>query len=196
MKVLLVNNGTHYRKRLLNLLSNFDVTEVSFKELEQSNYDGFDLVVLSGAYRTYDVKNFLDSIYIREKKLITSAKVPVIGLCLGAQLIAYTYGAHLSTIQGGKVKGLKRIWNVRKTPFDFFRYYGGRVWASQKWRITELPEELEAWCASGDGVEVFKHKKRPLYGLQFHPEYHSVDNDGGRIFNRIIELEFGRAKTS
>jgi para-aminobenzoate synthetase len=193
MKILLVDNGTHYKKKLTDFLGRSgSVTSISYEDLTIEDADGYDLIVLSGAYKTYDVKNHAASVYATEQEIIRKAKVPVVGICLGAQLIAYMHGAKLSNVPGGKVKGLKRVYNVRQTPFDFFPYYGGRVWSSQKWRITELPEDLEAWCASSEGVEVFRHRSKPYYGLQFHPEYHSVDNDGGRIFNKILELEFGK----
>ena len=102
------------------------------------------------------------------------------------------YGAKLSRVPGGeKIKGIKLIWNVKKTPFDFFGYEGAKVWASQRWRITELSEVLECWCASAEGVEVFKHKTKPIYGLQFHPEHHTRNDDGRRIFEKIVEIELG-----
>jgi GMP synthase-like glutamine amidotransferase len=57
--------------------------------------------------------------------------------------------------------------------------------------MTELADELEAWCASSEGIEVFKHKTKPLYGLQFHPERRAEKNDGARMFFTIIEIETG-----
>ncbi len=197
MKVLLVDNGTHYKKRLLGLVARHDVTRVTFEELDLDLHArGFDLIVLSGAYKTHEVKNYSNSVYAKEQELIRRAdpSTVIIGICLGAQLIAYMYGARLSVVPSGqRIKGIKRIWNVKKTPFDFFPYYGGKVWASQKWRITELPKELECWCASGEGVEVFKHTKKPIYGLQFHPEHRTADEDGKRIFDKILKLEFGNS---
>lgn len=193
MKVLIVDNGTHYKHRLLGLVKGHDVTIVPYNELDPELHSrGYDLIMLSGAYKTYEVKNYADSVYAKERELIGRAgsSTIVIGICLGAQLIAYMYGAKLSVVPSGKkIKGIKRIWNVKPTPFDFFEYYGGKVWASQKWRITELPDQLECWCASGEGVEVFRHKKKPIYGLQFHPEHYTAHKDGQRIFDKILEIE-------
>ncbi len=195
MKVLVVDNGTHYKKKLTNLLSDFDITKVTHKELDESHHIAkYDLIVLSGAYGTHSVKHHADTELAAEQDLIKNAKCPVIGLCYAAQLIAYMYGARLSTVpeDGRRIKGLKRIWNVKKTPFDFFPYYGAWVWASQRWRITELPDVLECWCASNEGVEVFKHKTKPIYGLQFHPERRAENNHGSQILGKILEIEFGK----
>ena len=38
---------------------------------------------------------------------------------------------------------------------------------------------------------MFKHKTKPIYGLQFHPEHHTRNDDGRRIFETIVELELG-----
>lgn len=191
MKVLIVDNGTHYKKRLQSLVDKHDIAWVPLEDLDpETHSQGIDLIVLSGAYKTYAVKNHAHSIYAKERELIHKARVPVIGICLAAQLIAYLYGARLSTLPGERrLKGIKRIWNVKTTPFNFFDYQGGRVWSSQRWRITDLPDELECWCASSEGVEVFRHKQKPIYGLQFHPEHHTAHDDGRRIFEKIVELE-------
>lgn len=192
MKILIVDNGTHYKKRLANLLNGHETTWIAYQKLTPKLYrQSFDLIVLTGAYKTYSVKAHGSSVYAKELDLIRSARVPVIGICLGAQLIAYLYGARLSEVQGGKIKGIKRIWNVKRTPF-VFRYFGGRVWASQRWCITELPDELECWCASQHGAEVFRHRTKPIWGLQFHPERLAEKNDGHRIFETIIEIEYGK----
>ncbi len=195
MKVLVVDNGTHYKQRLANLLKGFEITRIHCDEIDVDYHaNNFDLIVLSGAYGKASIKTSADIHYKDEQSLIKKTKAPVIGLCYAAQLIAYMYGARLSTVpeDGRRIKGLKRIWNVKKTPFDFFPYYGAWVWATQRWRITELPDVLECWCASNEGVEVFKHKTKPIYGMQFHPERYTGKNHGRQIFAKILEIEFGK----
>lgn len=190
MKVLIVDNGTHFKNKLTNLLAGHEITRIDHRDADPKKHGtGFDLIILSGAYATHSVKYYGDKLFAEELELIRNTETPIIGLCFGAQLVARLYGARLSFVQGGKsIRGPKRVWNIKQTPFDFFPYYGAKVWASQRWRITELPGSMEAWCASAHGVEVFKHRKKHIYGIQFHPEYYTQDNDGRRIFNKIIEL--------
>lgn len=191
MRILIIDNGTHYKKRLNGLLNGHDITIVQHRDVNLDLHDqGFELIVLSGAYGTHSVKYYGDKILAHEQEFIRGAKVPVIGVCYSAQLIAHMYGARLSTLPGGhRFKGVKTIWNIKQTPFDFFEFGNGRVWSSQRWRITDLPNDLEAWCASATGVEVFKHRNKPIYGLQFHPEHYTAHKDGQLIFNKILELE-------
>jgi GMP synthase-like glutamine amidotransferase len=195
MRVLVIDNGTHYKKRLNGLLTGQHVTTIDYKQIKpELHQQGFDLIVLSGAYGGHAVKYGAADL-AEEQEFIKQAQVPVIGLCYSAQLIAFMYGARLTRVPGGeKLKGIKLVWNIKQTPFDFFGYEGAKVWASQRWRITDLPPVLDAWCASAEGVEVFKHKSKPIYGLQFHPEHHTRNDDGRKIFEKIIELEFGETK--
>jgi len=48
------------------------------------------------------------------------------------------------------------------------RLVGGRY---HSLAITKLPQELEVTAMTEDGIIMgIKHKQRPIYGLQFHPE--------------------------
>jgi len=190
MKVLLVDNGTHFKKKLSSLLEGYEITRVEQPQLDtQILEQGFDFIVLSGADGGHSAKYHAHKHFKNELQLIQAAQIPVIGICLGAQLIAKLYDAELSLINksGRRKRGYKKVWKVKRVPLEL-NHHAARVWASQKWRISELPPDLETWCVSKDGVEVFKHTTKPIYGLQFHPEYQNGDNDGRRIFNKIVAL--------
>lgn len=195
MKTLLIDNGTHYKQKIISLLKNFDVTVVEHKNLSSyvEKVDDFDLIVLSGANNGAPSVKRNSHRYSHELAIIHQTKTPIIGICLGAQLIAFEYGARLSLLPE-KVKGIIHIFGINQNPFNI-RYHGEKVFASHRWRITDLPPELIGLAASNDGIEIFRHCDKPLYGLQFHPERRAERNNGARIFRQIVELEVSKKST-
>ena len=53
----------------------------------------------------------------------------------------------------------------------------------------EIPEEIQTCAVSGDdGVcMAVRHRNRPLYGVQFHPESF-LTPEGSRILRNFLEL--------
>ncbi len=104
-------------------------------------------------------------------------KLPVLGICYGAQLIAERQGGEVipSTIREyGRAK-LSRI----DTHFDLLKEltHNSQVWMSHGDTIAHIPEHFEL-IASTPSVEVaaFKVKEQQTYGIQFHPEVtHSTE---------------------
>ncbi|WBB81247.1 gamma-glutamyl-gamma-aminobutyrate hydrolase family protein [Micromonospora sp. WMMD882] len=74
------------------------------------------------------------------------------------------------------------------SPFDAVRYHSLAA--------SDLPDELEAIAWSDDGVVMgLRHREKPLWGAQFHPE--SVGSDFGRelLANfRDLALSTGRTR--
>lgn len=116
-------------------------------------------------------------------------KVPLIGVCLGHQMIGHYFGA---TISKGKkpVQGYVEKLKYTKTepifkditePFMVTRYHSLKV--------EKLPEKLEAVAWSCDDViQILKHKDYPIYGLQFHPESVGTIQGDKLIYNILKEV--------
>jgi len=99
------------------------------------------------------------------------ASIPLLGVCLGHQAIGEAFGGTVlrapeplhgktSTVendQHGLFAGLPRT-------FTATRYHSLIV------ERESLPAELEITANTGDIIMGLKHKSRPIYGLQFHPE--------------------------
>ena len=122
-------------------------------------------VILSGSpFSVYDEKAFkVDLTDIR-------GKYPILGICYGAQFMAYTNGgkvepantreygrAHLATFdhENPLLKGIREH---------------SQVWMSHGDTITAIPENFEI-IASTDKVAVaaYQAKGEKLWGVQFHP---------------------------
>ena len=104
-------------------------------------------------------------------------KVPVLGICYGAQLSA--------TLLGGKVdKSNKReygralLQSTKSDPLLQDIPAQSQVWMSHSDSITQLPANCEV-LSTTESIPVAAFKTNgtphPLYGIQFHPEvYHST----------------------
>lgn len=97
---------------------------------------------------------------------------PILGICLGMEVLAYAAGA--SVIRGkrpmhGKVTAIhhdgRGLFKGLPKTFSVTRYHSLVVQKSS------LPPAYRIDAVSDDGaVMALSHKKRPLFGLQFHPE--------------------------
>ena len=101
-----------------------------------------------------------------------AGKLPILGVCLGHQSIGFVFGAkivHAKELMHGKTSKIyhnkKEIFKGLPLPFEATRYHSLVV---QK---ISLPTCLEiiAWTKEGE-IMGLKHKKYPVWGVQFHPE--------------------------
>jgi anthranilate synthase component 2 len=107
------------------------------------------------------------------------AELPILGVCLGHQAIAQGFG--------GQVTRAKSLMHGKTSPIrhrgeGLFKGLPDPVVAARYHSLATprelLPEVLEvaAWTDDGE-VMGLRHKTRPIFGLQFHPE--SIATEGG-----------------
>lgn len=104
-------------------------------------------------------------------------KVPLLGVCYGAQLLAHENGGlvEASTIREYGRANLRQI--KHDSPLMAGLSIDSQVWMSHGDTILSLPPEFEIVASTAD-IEVagFAIKNEPVYGIQFHPEvYHSTE---------------------
>lgn len=113
--------------------------------------------------------------------------IPIIGICLGHQLLAKIFGGDVGK---GSIGGYSEI-DIRILEDD--ELFNGiprsiKVWASHMDEVKKLPEGFKVLAESDIcKIEAMRDKKRPLYGVQWHPEvYHS--QYGVELYRNFVEI--------
>ena len=180
MKTLLIDNYDSFTYNLFQLIAEANGEEptvvrndgASWSELAGGDFD--NVVISPGPGRPDDPKDFgICADAIRD------ADVPLLGVCLGHQGIGHIAGAevvHAPEVMHGRMSAVYHddspLFADIPQGFTVVRYHS--------LCITEpLPEDLEAIAWTADGIVMgAAHRKRPVWGVQFHPE--SICTDWGR----------------
>lgn len=103
-----------------------------------------------------------------------AGKIPILGVCLGHQCLGYAYGGRIiraRRLMHGKTSMIKHnqkeLFKGIANPFEATRYHSLVI------EKKSLPDCLEvtAWTNDEDKeIMGVRHKKYPLWGVQFHPE--------------------------
>ena len=155
------------RVRELNIYSEI----LPYNKFPYDNTEGIVGIILSGSpLSVYDPKAF--SVEIEKLEQVA----PVMGICYGAQLIAYTTGGAVENAPSREY-GRAILSSIDPaSPLFTDIEPGAQVWMSHGDTITSLPDEFFI-IASTDSVPIaaFQSHTRRIWGVQFHPEvFHST----------------------
>lgn len=172
MKILLVNNNTVHLKKLDAALAGHDVEMQIYKPGIDFHSRGKDLIILSGGggqgLEINDKFKRGALWYQDQMDFVLRSKKPILGICMGFEVIASAYGEKVEYM--GKLsqgffdiqptgKGQKLISQKKLKQFE-----------SHRWAVTDIPRDFEVLACSPTGIEIVRHKKRPILATQFHPE--------------------------
>lgn len=109
-------------------------------------------------------------------------KKPVVGICLGHQLLALSLGGKTSKLKFGHRGCNHPVKDLENNRVHITSQNHGYV-------VDTLPEEMEITHVNlNDGtVEGMKHKTLPVYSVQFHPEACPGPKDSEYIFDKFME---------
>jgi len=113
-------------------------------------------------------------------------KVPILGICYGAQFLAHYSGGEVLQSQTREYGRARLHYINRESPVFHNISIDTPVWMSHGDAIVKLPPHAEILCSTADiKIGAFAFKNEDTYGLQFHPEvYHTTE--GSLIFKNFI----------
>ena len=114
--------------------------------------------------------------------------VPVLGICLGMQLMADTLGGRVESGEYGGYADISVRVLVEDDPLVGSLAPETRVWASHADEVVEVPEGFTRTAESDVcGVEAMSHVDRQLFGVQWHPEVAHTEA-GTELFENFLRI--------
>ena len=132
--------------------------------LETGNLEG--VVISPGPKSPKDCGNCKEIV----EKL--AGKIPILGICLGHQIIGHVFGAE---VEKGERPMHGKVTAIQTNQRGLFQGLPGEYQVTRYHSLVvskeRFPECLEIDASSHDGVIMgLHHRKFPIYGVQFHPE--------------------------
>lgn len=188
--------GTLYNienlKNAILSLGEYEVEIIHHSLLDGSTIISADRIILSGVFaaRAIPLEEMWE-MYRKEIEFIRSCKIPILGICMGLQLIAMAFDPefNIERIEPDGEFGFVELEKLTETPI----LEGLTAFSAlemHRCRVSSLSEGFRL-CASSSlcQIQVIEHESRPIWGVQFHPELLSSEHrDGLRILKNFLEL--------
>ncbi len=166
-RVLILDFGGQYnqliarRVRELNVFCDLLPSDMSLKKIKE--YDPIGIIFTGGPNSVYDA----DSPKI--DRGVFELGIPVLGICYGCQLMAYTLGGEVQRASTSEYGKAEVTYSSSRLTVDMPA--NAVCWMSHTDRITRLPEGFKMLAKSQNcPYAAFGDEERKLYGVQFHPE--------------------------
>ena len=169
-------------------------TVVSYEKITSDFKVGQDIgaVVISGSEARI-VKASDRAKFAGVVELIESCRLPILGVCFGHQLLCSVFGAKTASLTKPIIDRFGEV-NVVQTGDIFARFKQGQaISLAQYHNDYVLKESLNdaGFSLLADSavceVEAVKHKTDPFYGVQFHPERITIENQTHSEGHKVIE---------
>jgi para-aminobenzoate synthetase len=181
MRSLIVDNYDSFTYNLYQLLAeiNGDLPTVitndqlSWKEIKDANFD--NIIISPGPGSPATAEDFGIC-----RDILIYGQIPVLGVCLGHQGLGYYHKANLSFAPEPMHGRISKIYHrgdllFQNIPSQFtvVRYHSLLLSSPLSPQLEEI-----AWTKNDHLIMAIKHKYKPFWGVQFHPE--SIGTDYGK----------------
>jgi len=186
VKIFVVDNGGQWTHREWRTLRDLEVdtkiiaNTTSYDDLVKEDIDG---LVLSGGAPRIGLADELGN----TAEYLEKADFPILGICAGHHYMGRFFGGIVKpskTPEFGKIE--LRI--LKQDPLFEGVPEKSIVWESHNDEVSKVPKDFEILANSENcKIQAMKHKNKPFYGIQFHPEVEHTEF-GEQIFKNFVKL--------
>ena len=123
----------------------------------------------------------LEEIVNNVKQMV--GKKPVVGICLGHQILGKVFGGKTSKLKFGHRGGNHPVKDLEEDRVFITAQNHG-------YYVSEVPECMKVTQINlnDNTVEGMRHKELPIYSVQYHPEACPGPKDSTYVFDKFLEL--------
>lgn len=187
-KILLIDNHFYNNERFNTFFTDSQIIIVSndlLPFLDPKALTNIDLIVSSGSehdliQEEYDKRPGWQA----EINLIQNTTIPFLGICFGHQMVAKAFDSEIIS-----TPKIIRFETIKITDPNFSNLKNPIVWEYHKFSISKLSDQMESLAIYEpfQTHEIIKHKTKPIWGTQFHPERDPQKQDGRLIIRNILD---------
>lgn len=183
-KILVLDFGGQYDQLIARRVRELHVyaeirscRKITLNEIEENGYKG--IIFTGGPNSVYDPASPTFD------KEILELGVPVLGICYGAQLIAYLAGGKVESAANSSEYGKTTVY-AEKDPLFEHTKEKSICWMSHTDYISELPSGFRRTAYTDKcPCAAMSNEQKKIYAVQFHPEVTHTEI-GKQIFSNFV----------
>ncbi|WP_457578069.1 glutamine-hydrolyzing carbamoyl-phosphate synthase small subunit [Desulfomarina sp.] len=113
-------------------------------------------------------------------------KKPIFGICLGHQILALAYGGTTYKLKFGHRGGNQPVKDLATGHVEITSQNHGFCVDPES--LDEKEVEVTHINLNDNSVEGMRHKKHPVFSVQYHPEHAPGPHDAVYLFDRFIDM--------
>ena len=194
--ILIINNSGILKKAYSTpkLIDFFKINKIKYKVISNRTQlnnvitktrNQVKGIILSGSDLKYTEKMCTCRININLIALL-EFNVPILGICFGFQTLGISFGGKISSLKEQIIH--KQIIKFKKN--ELFRNMPNNSKFQQYHHdyLSDAPPVFKILAKCNNIIQAIKHKDKPIYGVQFHPELSG--KNGHILLKNFVNLCF------
>ena len=186
-KILVLDFGGQYNQLIARRVRDHHVyaeikpyNKITPQEIQAAGYQG--IIFTGGPNSVYDERS------PHYDPAILNLGIPILGICYGAQLMAYMAGGVVSGAESSSEYGKTEVFTDHSVLFRGFSNHS-ICWMSHTDYISQVPEGFRVIARTGKcPFAAMAEESRKLYAVQFHPEVTHTEFGKQILYNFLFGI--------